>query len=45
MAKLLLHAPTLAAIRRDKPLAEIRAVWRIATIEFQERRERFLLYP
>jgi uncharacterized protein YbbC (DUF1343 family)/CubicO group peptidase (beta-lactamase class C family) len=41
---LLLHASTLAALKADKPLGEIRATWRIANVEFQERRERFLIY-
>jgi uncharacterized protein YbbC (DUF1343 family) len=41
---LLLHAPTLAAIKADQPLAEIRAGWRIANVEFADRRERYLIY-
>jgi uncharacterized protein YbbC (DUF1343 family)/CubicO group peptidase (beta-lactamase class C family) len=44
-AKLLLHSHTLQAIKTDKSLEEIRASWRIANIQFQDRRERFLLYP
>lgn len=41
---LLLHAGTLAAIKEDKPLAEIRATWRMDLIDFQQRRERYLIY-
>jgi uncharacterized protein YbbC (DUF1343 family) len=44
MKNLLLHAPTLAAIKADQSLAEIRAAWRIANVEFADRRERFLIY-
>jgi uncharacterized protein YbbC (DUF1343 family) len=44
MKNLLLHAPTLAAIKADKSLAEIRAGWRIANVEFTDRRDRFLIY-
>lgn len=42
---LLLHATTLAAIKEDKPLAAIRATWRMDLVDFQQRRERYLLYP
>jgi uncharacterized protein YbbC (DUF1343 family)/CubicO group peptidase (beta-lactamase class C family) len=41
---LLLHAGTLAAIKQDKPLNEIRATWRMDLIDFQQRRERYLIY-
>jgi uncharacterized protein YbbC (DUF1343 family) len=42
---LLLHAGTLAALKADKPLDEIRATWRMDLVDFQQRRERYLLYP
>jgi uncharacterized protein YbbC (DUF1343 family) len=42
---LLLHAGTLAALKADKPLDEIRASWRMDLVDFQQRRERYLLYP
>lgn len=41
---LLLHQPTLVALKADRPLPEIRASWRIANVEFTDRRERYLLY-
>jgi uncharacterized protein YbbC (DUF1343 family)/CubicO group peptidase (beta-lactamase class C family) len=41
---LLLHAGTLADIKADKPLDDIRATWRMDLIDFQQRRERYLLY-
>jgi len=41
---LLLHQPTLEAIRTDKPLSEIRAAWKSDFNEFQKRREKFLIY-
>ena len=41
---LLLHPPTLEAIRADKPLAEIRAAWQADLDEFQKRRAKYLLY-
>jgi uncharacterized protein YbbC (DUF1343 family) len=41
---LLLHPPTLAAIKADKPLSEIRAAWKSDLNEFQKRREKFLIY-
>jgi uncharacterized protein YbbC (DUF1343 family) len=41
---LLLHASTLAAIKEDKPLDDIRATWRIDLVDFQQRRERYLIY-
>ncbi|HUP50393.1 MAG TPA: DUF1343 domain-containing protein, partial [Thermoanaerobaculia bacterium] len=41
MAHLLLHPPTLEAIRAGRSLEEIRAVW---GSDFEERRGRYLLY-
>ena len=41
---LLLHQPTLDAIKADKPLSEIHAAWKTELDEFQKRRERFLIY-
>lgn len=41
---LLLHATTLAAIKEDKPLDDIRATWRMDLVDFQQRRERYLIY-
>jgi uncharacterized protein YbbC (DUF1343 family) len=41
---LLLHAPTLAAIKVNTPLDEIRAGWKTDVEEFLKRRERFLIY-
>jgi len=41
---LLLHASTLADVKADKPLDEIRATWRMDLVDFQQRRERYLIY-
>jgi uncharacterized protein YbbC (DUF1343 family)/CubicO group peptidase (beta-lactamase class C family) len=41
---LLLHAATLAAIKEDKPLDDIRATWRMDLVDFEQRRERYLIY-
>ena len=41
---LLLHAPTLAALKANKPLAEIRASWQAELETFTQRRAKFLLY-
>jgi uncharacterized protein YbbC (DUF1343 family)/CubicO group peptidase (beta-lactamase class C family) len=41
---LLLHAATLAAIKEDKPLEDLRATWRMDLVDFQQRRERYLIY-
>ncbi len=41
---LLLHQPTLDAVKTDKPLGEIRAEWKTELDEFQKRREKFLIY-
>ena len=42
--KLLVHKPTLEALRAGKPLAEIKALWAADLAAFQARREKFLLY-
>jgi uncharacterized protein YbbC (DUF1343 family)/CubicO group peptidase (beta-lactamase class C family) len=44
MQKLLLHPPTLEAIRAAKPLDEIKALWAAEREAFRARREQFLLY-
>ncbi len=44
MKSLLLHGPTLAAIKADQPLEEIRASWQKDRLEFEQRRERYLIY-
>ena len=41
---LLLHASTLAAIKEDKSLEDIRATWRMDLVDFQQRRDRYLIY-
>jgi uncharacterized protein YbbC (DUF1343 family)/CubicO group peptidase (beta-lactamase class C family) len=41
---LLLHQRTLAAIKSDQSLAEIRASWTIDLEEFRKRREQYLIY-
>lgn len=41
---LLLHAPTLAAVKANTPLHEIRASWKGELDEFMQRRERYLIY-
>lgn len=41
---LLLHATTLAALKEDKSLEDIRATWRMDLVDFQQRRERYLIY-
>lgn len=41
---LLLHAPTLAAIKANSPLSEIRASWKADVDEFLKRREKYLIY-
>ncbi len=42
--KLLLHAPTLAALKAGKPWPEVRALWRKDERDFILRRRPFLLY-
>jgi uncharacterized protein YbbC (DUF1343 family)/CubicO group peptidase (beta-lactamase class C family) len=44
MGHLLLHPPTLAAVKADKPLIEIRALWQKDLDEFMQRRAKYLLY-
>lgn len=44
MEKLLVHPPTLAALREGRPLTSIRAGWVKEREEFRARREKFLLY-
>jgi len=41
---LLLHAATLNAVKEDKSLDDIRASWKMDLVDFQQRRERYLLY-
>ena len=41
---LLLDPATLAAIKADKSLAEITALWKADRVEFENRRKNFLLY-
>ncbi|NOS72476.1 MAG: DUF1343 domain-containing protein [Verrucomicrobia bacterium] len=41
---LLLHDGTLQAIRENKSLTEIRASWRMDLVDFEQRRERYLIY-
>ncbi|TAK98908.1 MAG: DUF1343 domain-containing protein, partial [Verrucomicrobia bacterium] len=43
--RLLLHRATLDALKADKSLADIRSLWTIDRYEFQQRRERYLIYP
>jgi uncharacterized protein YbbC (DUF1343 family)/CubicO group peptidase (beta-lactamase class C family) len=44
MKHLLLHPPTLAAIKAGKTLREIHATWEAGREEFERRRAKFLLY-
>jgi uncharacterized protein YbbC (DUF1343 family) len=44
MRPLLLHPPTLEAIKADKPLKEIHALWQKDLDEFQQRRAKYLIY-
>jgi uncharacterized protein YbbC (DUF1343 family)/CubicO group peptidase (beta-lactamase class C family) len=44
MSHLLLHDATLQALREDKPLGEIHALWEKDLQEFKARREKFLIY-
>jgi uncharacterized protein YbbC (DUF1343 family) len=41
---LLLHPPTIEAIKEGKPLKEIRAGWQKELDEFQKRRAKYLIY-
>ncbi len=42
--RLLVHNPTVEAIREEKPLTTIKALWTAGLDEFRTRRERFLIY-
>ncbi len=44
MSHLLLHPPTLEAVKANKPLKEIHALWQKDLDEFQKRRAKYLLY-
>jgi uncharacterized protein YbbC (DUF1343 family) len=44
MGHLLLHPPTLAAIKAGKSLTEIRALWQKDLDEFMQRRAKYLIY-
>ncbi len=44
MRHLLLHPPTFEAIKADKPLAEIHALWQKDLDEFMVRRAKYLIY-
>jgi uncharacterized protein YbbC (DUF1343 family) len=44
MRHLLLHPPTFAALKEDKPLKEIHALWQKDRDEFMQRRARYLIY-
>lgn len=41
---LLLHPPTLEAIKADQPISDIRAAWKADLEEFQKRRAKYLIY-
>jgi uncharacterized protein YbbC (DUF1343 family)/CubicO group peptidase (beta-lactamase class C family) len=44
MSHLLLHPPTLEAVKGDKPLKEIRALWQPELDQFMQRRAKYLIY-
>jgi uncharacterized protein YbbC (DUF1343 family) len=44
MSHLLLHSPTLEAVKADKPLKEIRALWQPELDQFMQRRAKYLIY-
>jgi uncharacterized protein YbbC (DUF1343 family) len=44
MRHLLLHPPTLEAVKENKPLAEIRGLWQKDLDEFMQRRSKYLIY-
>jgi uncharacterized protein YbbC (DUF1343 family) len=44
MSRLLLHPPTLEAVKANKPLKEIHALWKKDLKEFKKRRAKYLLY-
>jgi len=44
ISHLLLHPATLDAIKANKPLKEIHALWQKDLDEFQQRRAKYLIY-
>ncbi len=44
MSHLLLHPPTMEAIKANKSLKEIHGLWQADLIEFQKRRRQYLIY-
>ncbi|MCF6311586.1 MAG: DUF1343 domain-containing protein [Verrucomicrobiales bacterium] len=42
---LLLHPPTIKALREQRPLQDIRQLWQADLKKFHQRRQRYLLYP
>ena len=42
--RLLIHQPTLDAIKQGKSLAQIKTLWNKDLNDFRARREKFLLY-
>jgi uncharacterized protein YbbC (DUF1343 family) len=44
ISHLLLHPPTLEALKADKSLAEIHALWKTDLDAFDKRREKYLIY-
>ncbi len=44
MGHLLMHPPTLEAVKADRPLTEIRALWQKELGEFMQRRAKYLIY-
>jgi uncharacterized protein YbbC (DUF1343 family)/CubicO group peptidase (beta-lactamase class C family) len=44
MRHLLLHPPTFEALKEDKPLKEIHALWQKDRDEFMQRRAKYLIY-
>jgi hypothetical protein len=44
MKRLIANQETLDAIEADKPLDEIKAMWKPALSEFEQRRSGYLLY-
>jgi len=45
LSHLLVHEPTIEAIKADKSLEEIHALWKKDREEFEQRRGKYLLYP
>jgi uncharacterized protein YbbC (DUF1343 family) len=44
MRHLLLHPPTFEAVKEDKPLKEIHALWQKDLDQFAQRRAKYLIY-